>query len=37
MGADLKMLRSVLEADERVEQTHHAQLFNLAGVVPVSG
>lgn len=34
---DLKMLISVLEADEKVEQTHRARFFNPADDVLVSG
>lgn len=37
MGPDLKMLISVLEAYEKLEQVHHAQFFNPADVVPMSG
>lgn len=34
MGVDLKILVSVLEADENVEQAHRARFFNPADVGP---
>jgi len=37
VGADLKMLVRVLEADEKVEQAHGARFFNPADGVPVRG
>lgn len=37
MGADLKLLVSVLEADEKVEQTHRARFLRPADVVAMSG